>query len=66
MFDPPDSYAYGRIPMSEDNSPAHRQLSLQAARESMVLLKNSDHTLPLKLTTNRIAVIGPEAQLVQS
>jgi beta-glucosidase len=66
MFDLPDSYAYGRIPMSEDNSPAHRQLSLQAARESMVLLKNADHTLPLKSTTSRIAVVGPEAQLVQS
>ena len=66
MFDPPDSYAYGRIPYSEDNSPAHRALSLQAARESMVLLKNADHTLPLKATTGRVAVIGPEAQLVQS
>src|SRR5580692_7893120 len=37
MFDPPASFAYGRIPFSEVNSPEHRQLSLQAARESMVL-----------------------------
>src|SRR5436305_9423356 len=37
MFDPPSSYAYGRIPISENNSQQHRQLSLQAARESMVL-----------------------------
>ncbi len=66
MFDPPDSYAYGRIPMSEDNSAAHRQLSLQAARESMVLLKNENSTLPLKSSTHRIAVIGPTAELVQS
>ena len=66
MFDPPDSYAYGRIPMSEDNSAAHRQLSLQAARESMVLLKNENSTLPLKSSTQRIAVIGPTAELVQS
>ena len=42
MFDPPASYAYGRIPFSENNSPEHRQLALQAARESMVLLKNED------------------------
>jgi beta-glucosidase len=66
MFDPPDSYAYGRIPMSEDNSPAHRKLSLKAARESMVLLKNAEHALPLRPGVRRIAVVGPEAQLVQS
>jgi beta-glucosidase len=66
MFDPPESYAYGRIPMSEDNSAAHRELSLKAARESMVLLKNEGNTLPLKASTRRIAVIGPTAELVQS
>ena len=66
MFDPPSSYAYGRIPVSEVNSPEHRQLSLRAARESMVLLKNQDHTLPLKAGIARIAVVGPTAELVQS
>jgi beta-glucosidase len=66
MFDPPSSYAYGRIPASEVNSPEHRQLSLRAARESMVLLKNQDHTLPLKAGIARIAVVGPTAELVQS
>ncbi len=52
--------------MSEVNSPEHRQLSLRAARESMVLLKNQDHTLPLKAGIARIAVVGPTAELVQS
>lgn len=66
MFDPPSSYAYGRIPFSEDNSPEHRQLSLQAARESMVLLKNQNHALPLKSSIQSIAVVGPTAELVQS
>ena len=66
MFDPPSSYAYGRIPFSEDNSPEHRELSLQAARESMVLLKNQNHALPLNSSISRIAVIGPTAELVQS
>jgi len=66
MFDPPSSFAYGQIPFSEVNSPAHRALSLQAARESMVLLKNADHTLPLKSDLASIAVIGPTAELVQS
>ena len=66
MFDPPSSYAYGRIPFSEVNSPEHRQLSLKAARESMVLLKNADHALPLKAGIASIAVVGPTAELVQS
>jgi beta-glucosidase len=66
MFDPPSSYAYGRIPVTENDTPQHRQLSLQAARESMVLLKNQDKTLPLKSGIGRIAVIGPTAELVQS
>jgi beta-glucosidase len=66
MFDPPSSYAYGRIPMSETNSPEHRQISLQAARESMVLLKNEGGALPLKAGVKTIAVVGPTAELVQS
>jgi beta-glucosidase len=66
MFDPPSSYAYGKIPFSEDNSAEHRKMSLQAARESMVLLKNEDHTLPLRPDVGRIAVVGPTAELVQS
>jgi len=66
MFDPPSSYAYGRIGMEENNSPAHRQLSLKAARESIVLLKNDGGVLPLKRDFRKIAVIGPTAELVQS
>jgi beta-glucosidase len=65
MFDPPESYAYGRIPFSENNSPEHRRLALQAAREAMVLLEN-DGVLPLARGTKRIAVIGPTAELVQA
>ena len=52
---------YGSIAYRENDSAEHRALALQAARESMVLLKN-DGTLPLsasKLKT--IAVIGPNA-----
>jgi beta-glucosidase len=66
MFDPPASYSFGRIPATENNSPEHRALALQAARESMVLLKNKDGALPLKPNVKRIAVIGPTAELVQS
>lgn len=42
------------------NSPAHRAVSLQASKESIVLLKNRNNILPLsKLQT--VAVIGPNA-----
>jgi beta-glucosidase len=41
---------------------AHRELALQAARESITLLKNEDGVLPLGLKAIRkIAVIGPNA-----
>jgi beta-glucosidase len=59
MFDPPALDPYSRIPESELDSPAHRQLALKLAEESMVLLKN-DGVLPLKGAT-RIAVVGPLA-----
>jgi beta-glucosidase len=60
MFDPPNSVPFRRISIANNNTPAHRQLALKAAEESLVLLKN-DGTLPLKSTTQRIAVIGPAA-----
>ena len=66
MFDPPASYDFGHIPATETNSPEHRALALQAARESIVLLKNRNAALPLKPDEKRIAVIGPTAELVQS
>jgi len=41
--------------------PDHRALALEAARESIVLLKNDMETLPLKKSLKRLAVIGPDA-----
>jgi beta-glucosidase len=61
MFDPPESVAYAHIPIEKNDSKEHRQLAIQAARESIVLLKNADHTLPLRKDLKRIAVIGPTA-----
>jgi beta-glucosidase len=61
MFDPPELVAYQRIPFSENDSPAHRELALRAARESVVLLKNEAGALPLKKDLKTIAVIGPNA-----
>ena len=61
MFDPPERVAYARIPFSQNDTPEHRRLALQTARESIVLLKNANRTLPLKKDLKSIAVIGPNA-----
>ena len=66
MFDPASMDPYARIPMSEDNSPAHRALALTMARKSMVLLKNEDGFLPLKAGMETIAVVGPNAASLAS
>ena len=61
MFDPPEMVKYARIPYQENDSPAHRQLALEAARKSIVLLKNEKRTLPLAKNLKKLAVIGPHA-----
>ena len=65
MFDPPNA-RYSTIPMAENDSAPHRELALQAARETMVLLKNKDRLLPLNGHYKTIAVIGPNADNVVS
>ena len=64
MFDPPEIVPYAKIPFSANDSPEHRQLALEAARESIVLLKNQNNTLPLSTDLKSIAVIGPNADEV--
>ena len=61
MFVPPEMVAYARIPFSQNDTPEHRQLALRTARESIVLLKNANRTLPLNKNLKSIAVIGPNA-----
>ncbi len=41
----------------------HQQLALQAARESIVLLKNEKHILPLSPQIKRLLVVGPLANV---
>ena len=61
-FDPPESVPYSRISPSVICSAEHRKLSLRTARESIVLLTNRDHFLPLdRAKVKTIAVIGPRA-----
>jgi beta-glucosidase len=40
---------------------SHREIALEAARKSIVLLKNQDNILPLSPFLKSIAVIGPDA-----
>ena len=66
MFDPSKLVRFNAAPISEVNSSPHRELALQAARESIVLLKNSNSTLPLKASIRKIAVVGPTADLLET
>ena len=61
MFDPADSVKYNSVPYSVVDSKEHRQLALETARKSIVLLKNTQNLLPLKKDLHTIAVIGPNA-----
>jgi beta-glucosidase len=60
-FDPPgyEGNPYNKITPAMYNTPENHELALTAARETIVLLKNANHTLPLKTDVGTIAVIGP-------
>lgn len=45
---------------------AHNQINLELTRESMVLLKNDGSVLPLSGSIKKLAVIGPNAEDMQS
>jgi beta-glucosidase len=59
MFDPSDMVPYAKIPYSVNNSKENNLLSLEAARKSIILLKNEKNLLPLSKDIKTIAVIGP-------
>jgi len=65
MFDPPETVPYAQIPIEVNDRPEHRELALQAARESIVLLKNDNGFLPLDKSVKSVAVIGPNADEVE-
>mmetsp|Transcript_13222 Transcript_13222/g.21646 ORF Transcript_13222/g.21646 Transcript_13222/m.21646 type:complete len:516 (+) Transcript_13222:207-1754(+) len=66
-FDPPS--AFDSITMNDVNTPAHQQLAVEAAQQSMVLLKNiaaddtadSTSLLPYSNDIASIALVGPNA-----
>ncbi len=61
MFDPVSSVKYAQTPASVLESAEHKAHSLKMARQSIVLLKNENHTLPLSKKIKKIAVVGPNA-----
>jgi len=64
-FDPPEMVPYTSIPKEKLDSKEHRDLALEAAQKSIVLLKNKG-LLPLKNDKIKsIAVIGPNAAKAQ-
>ncbi len=65
MFDSPEMVPYAQIPFDVNDCQEHRELALQTARESIVLLKNENNFLPLDKGLKSIAVIGPNADDVQ-
>jgi beta-glucosidase len=59
MFDPAGKVPYSKYTIKDNDTPEHRQLALEVARQSLVLLKNNG-ILPLdRSKLKRIAVIGP-------
>lgn len=66
-FDPPGMVPYSKLGPDVIDSAAHRQLALRTARESIVLLANENHLLPLdRSKIKTLAVIGPFADYAQT
>jgi beta-glucosidase len=62
-FDVPVSNPYSSLPDSEICASDHAALSLKAAREGIVLLKNTNKILPISKSSS-VALIGPMANVV--
>lgn len=66
MLDPmEDQYYVNKLGPDRVDSPKHRALALEAARKSLVLLKNERKVLPLNKDV-KIAFVGPHANSTQS
>ena len=63
MFDPPLMVPFSNL--NKINTVEDQSVALEAARKSIVLLKNENHYLPLKKDIKKIAVLGPNADDVE-
>ena len=60
-MDHPSLVEWSKIPYSKMSCKEHAQLSLDMARQTIVLLQNKNDILPLQKNKEKIAVIGPNA-----
>ena len=60
-MDDPSLVEWSKIPYSVMDSKPHRQIALDMARQTIVLLQNKGNILPLQKNKEKIAVIGPNA-----
>ena len=61
MFDPAEMLPWANLGEDVISSESNDALATQAARESIVLLKNSNNVLPLSKDLKKILVVGPNA-----
>ncbi|MBD8347874.1 glycoside hydrolase family 3 C-terminal domain-containing protein [Dysgonomonas sp. HGC4] len=61
MFDPVEASPYAKIKFDTLECDEHKKHALKMATESIVLLKNKGHLLPLSSKIKKIAVVGPNA-----
>jgi beta-glucosidase len=66
-FDPPGYVGnpYNKITADMIDTEVNNALARKVADEAMVLLKNANHTLPLKTSLGTVAVMGPNADAPQ-
>jgi beta-glucosidase len=60
-MDDPSLVEWSKIPYSAMSTKASANLSLEMARQTIVLLQNKNNILPLQKNKEKIAVIGPNA-----
>ena len=60
-MDDPSLVEWSKIPYSAMSTKESAKISLDMARQTIVLLQNKDNILPLKKNAEKIAVIGPNA-----
>ena len=60
-MDDPSLVEWSKIPYSAMDSKEHRQIALDMAQQTIVLLQNKGGVLPLARNKEKIAVIGPNA-----
>ena len=66
MFDPPEKSPWFSLGREDINSVEHQRLALEAAKKSMVLLKNEGNLLPLDSSSKNVLLIGPDAANVHT